>query len=1154
MTSSAADPTETQRALAEPIDQELTKVGFADVTLVGKGGFGAVYRGIETSLDRTVAIKVLDPNHDDDDLTRFLREQRAMGRLSGHPNIVGVLHVDVTSRGEPYIVMPYHARGSILDRIKRAGPMGTSDCLRLGIKIAGALETAHATAILHRDIKPANILVSAYGEPQLADFGISRIAGAFETSARVITASPAFSAPEVLIGEPPTVASDIYGLAATLFYTLTGHPAYERRPGERGVTQFLRIVERVHDDLNSAAIPPELTTVIAQAMAPDGADRQKSAADFGRHLQRVQEMLGYLPDIMVIPEAATASDSVLGAPATEPAARGPYRHSADDHRPTGPSIRFRPPAPARRTVVRNRLIEALESRGARRLTLIHGPAGFGKSTLAAQFRDKLLATGSTVAWLTVDENDCNRVSFLTHLVDAAARVEPDLVAGLIALLQQFGADAEPEVLGRFIDQIPKQGNGFALIIDDWHRIAASPATGILEMLLDSDCPELQLVITSRTLAGLPIGRLRLRDELTEIDAAAMRFDVDETRAFVEERCGLALDTSEIERLTDSTEGWAAAIQLATIGLGPGKTLAVDEISGRHQAIGQFLADNVLENLDPRLSGFLLDICVAERICGELATALSDRPDAQAMLDDIVRQDLFIDRLGGDTDWYRIHHLFADFLRRRLERDNPTRKRELHLRAAQWFSDRMQLSEAVDHAMAAGDTELAVEIVERQGMRLLDRGLSASLMALIDKLPTTLSRTRPRLQVAIAAAQILTRHADLARSALARVDSALSFSSLKPAESSDLQMKADVLRAVFAIFADDVADVHALVGPALEQAAELPQWQVSAAAGADVYASIHTFDLAGALRRQSWAEQYQKESRGPFGVMFAHCFAGLSAHELLEIDTAEMHFETAISVAETIGGRHSVPARLAGVLLGALRYEQGRLDEAEQLLDAGAALGSEFALVDFMIATYATGGRVKAIRGEFFSAKERFDVGQEAAVRFRLPRLEARMRNEQARLGIPASAPDGAPAAPVALDDLSGIAVETAELDESTAIRWLLRRGNTDRLAAAVERAEALHAHTAQHIRPRAHLASGLLLVSALDAAKRRDEASAALSPLLQTGAECGIPRVFIDEGPRLIQVIAGIASEPARLQLGPVVKDFITTILDDGLPLPTWPA
>jgi len=1152
----SADPAQTQRPDPDSIVAELADAGFADATLIGKGGFGAVYRCIETSLDRTVAIKILHPNHDEEDLTRFLREQRAMGRLSGHPNIVGILHVDITDRGEPYIVMPYHARGSIDDRIRDAGPLSTRDCLRLGVKIAGALQTAHLAGILHRDVKPANILISGYAEPQLADFGIARVTGSFETSSKLVMASPAFAASEVLAGHPPTIASDVYSLAATIFCTLTGHAAYERREGDRIITQFLRISDRVRTGLDEASMPLELTAVIERAMELRPGDRQSSAAEFGEQLQEAQEALGFGVDSMIIPAVEAADDT--GSPSTpsvvssQRVGKRPRQSTRFDiyDRPPTPSTRFWPPAPLRRTVVRDRLIATLSAHGPRRLTLIHGPAGFGKSTLAAQWRDYLLANGTVVAWLTVDEDDKNGTWFLAHLVEAAKRVDPDLVSGLDVLIQQFGADAEREVLTRFVDQIHRRGNQFALIIDDWHRVSGSLASRILAFLLENGCHHLQLVVTSRNQAGLRISQLRVRDELTEVDATAMRFDADEVRAFVLERCGLSLDADNIARLTDSTEGWAAAIQLATLTLGPDKNSSVSEISGRHHAIGEFLADNVVDKLDPEISAFLLDICITERICEELAAALSGRKDAHSKLEDIVRQDLFIARLGDDTDWYRIHHLFAEFLRRRLERDNPDRKRELHRRAALWFGERMHLSEAVDNALAADDPQMAVEIVEREGMHLLLRGQSATLMALIEELPPALSRSRPKLQVAVAAATVLMRQSDVARSALARVDSALSFSYLEPSDLADLKIKADVLRGVIAIFDDKVEDVHELVDPALQRAEELPQWFISAAAGADIYASTHTFDLASALRRQSWAEQYQQESRGPLGVMFAHCFAGVAAHELLEIPTAEMHFETAISVAETLGGRKSVPARLAGTLLGALRYEQGRLDEAERLFEASAALGAEFALVDFMIAIYATGGRLKALRREFETAATRFDVGLNAAERFRLPRLAARIRDEQVRLGMPTHIPtDGE----TAFGELAGTALETAESDEACLIRRELRLGGEPRLLRAVERARSLVANIAKHHRPRARLHAGLLLVSALQAAGLQNEACANLLPLLQTGSDCGLRRVFVDEGPLLLQAVSRLQTEAAQGRIGSVPNEFVRSITDEGLLLPTWP-
>src|SRR6185295_13493057 len=164
-----------------------------------------------------------------------------MGRLSGHPHIVTIFQVGTTARGRPYIVMPCHDKGSLEALIRRHGPMDWSETLRIGVKLAGALEAAHRLGILHRDVKPGNILLTDYGEPALSDFGIARIAGGFETTAGVVTGSPAVTAPEVVTGEPPSAAADVYGLGATLFAAVTGHAAFERRSGEQVVAQFLRI-------------------------------------------------------------------------------------------------------------------------------------------------------------------------------------------------------------------------------------------------------------------------------------------------------------------------------------------------------------------------------------------------------------------------------------------------------------------------------------------------------------------------------------------------------------------------------------------------------------------------------------------------------------------------------------------------------------------------------------------------------------------------------------------------------------------------------------------------------------------------------------------------------------------------------------------------
>ncbi|MGW0181553.1 serine/threonine-protein kinase, partial [Nocardia sp. NPDC003345] len=304
---SGDDPVRTRRESTATVATELDAAGFEDAAEVGRGGFGVVYRCTQEPLDRTVAVKVLTTESDEDNRARFAREQRAMGRLTGHPNIVTVLEEGMTARGRPYLVTPFYPLGSLDAWVRRHGPLSAEDVLQIGVKIAGALESAHRLGIVHRDVKPGNILLTDYGEPALTDFGIAHIAGGFRTAAGTVTGSPAFTAPEVLEGEPPTPAADVYGLGATMFCALTGHAAFERRSGEKMVTQFLRITNAPLPDLREQGVAADISDVVEAAMNRDSRERP-SAAALGETIREVQQRHGYAVDEMALQERGTAAD------------------------------------------------------------------------------------------------------------------------------------------------------------------------------------------------------------------------------------------------------------------------------------------------------------------------------------------------------------------------------------------------------------------------------------------------------------------------------------------------------------------------------------------------------------------------------------------------------------------------------------------------------------------------------------------------------------------------------------------------------------------------------------------------------------------------------------------------------------------------------
>ncbi|NDU77895.1 protein kinase, partial [Actinomadura sp. DSM 109109] len=314
--------------------------GYRVLEQVGEGGFSVVYRAHQERLDRMVALKVLSISAvDDAAMRRFQRECKITGRLSGHPNIVTVLDTGTTRSGRPYIVMEYFEHGALTDRIAREGPLAFPEVLRIGVKMAGALAATHETDVLHRDVKPQNVLLSRYGEPALADFGIARLVDSFDaTHTQAFT--PHHAAPEVLEGRPPGIGSDLYSLGSTLYQLLAGRPAFKGRPREGIAPLMLRILNDPPPPLSRPDVPRQVFGIIVRAMAKEPGERFPSAVDFAQALQRVQAELG-LP----VTDVAHGSRGFLAAPGAAPKPPAPDT-SAPPASVWAPSAQPQAPAPA----------------------------------------------------------------------------------------------------------------------------------------------------------------------------------------------------------------------------------------------------------------------------------------------------------------------------------------------------------------------------------------------------------------------------------------------------------------------------------------------------------------------------------------------------------------------------------------------------------------------------------------------------------------------------------------------------------------------------------------------------------------------------------------------------------------------------------------
>lgn len=1102
-----ADPQATQRDVLADIPADLCSAGFDEVTEIGRGGFGVVYRCLQPLLDREVAIKVLTADLDPDNLDRFLREQRAMGRLSGHPHIATIFQVGTTAGGRPYIVMPCHGKGSLEALIRRHGAIDWSETLRIGVKLAGALEAAHRAGILHRDVKPGNVLLTEYGEPQLTDFGIARMAGGFETATGVITGSPAFTAPEVLGGASPTPASDVYSLGATLFCMLTAHAAFERLSGEQVVAQFFRITSQPIPDLRAQGLPAEVAAVIERAMARDSSARLASAAALGDELREIQRTNGVAVDEMARPVDLSVESQT--AAVVLPTIR---RNTVATPTPPTPATKYRPPVPTRSLVSRNRLIDLFRAGGRRRVVLIHAPSGFGKSTLAAQWREELVRDGVAVAWLTIDDDDNNVVWFLAHLLESLRRVRPALAASLGQVLEEHGDHAGRYVLTTLIDEIHEKDDRIALVIDDWHRVADPATTAALGFLLEHGCHHMQIIVTSWSRAGLPLSRLRIQDELVEIDCESLCFNDSEARSFLNDVGGLQLSGKDVDALTASTDGWAAALQLAALSLRSGgdANSLIGRLSGASDVVGEFLAENVVDTLEPDLREFLLATSITERTCGELASALAGVTRGQVMLEEVERRGLFLQRMDDDPDWYRYHQMFAEFLRGRLKHDRPDHLEELHRIASAWFADHGYLNEAVDHALAY-DPIRAVDLVEQDETNLVEQSRMTTLLGIVKKLPQQIVSSRARLQLTIAWANLLLQRHGPMQAAVHRFEASVANADLDETARADLKAEAGVLQAVAEIHADRTENVEGLIAEAMSRPDTLHPQVPGVAGNIAAFAAIYRFDFDAAHRLLDWASPYN-EMMGPFSAVYARCYGGIADRYRLDIPAALTNFREAVEIA-TGAGPHSHAVRLAGALLGQLLYETGDLAEATRLLEESYRFGSEGGGVDYLAARFVIGARIGASRGDRSAAIERLDAGMDAAQRLRLPRLAAAVNNERIRLGIQV-APEVAARlrSNRTIPHNDGIATLTAELDENSAVRLLAASDSPDDQGQACKRAADLAAGIDRQRRPLAALQAELLLIETLTATGRAAEARGGVLRVSARCAEVGLPRLLVDAG------------------------------------------
>jgi LuxR family maltose regulon positive regulatory protein len=413
-----------------------------------------------------------------------------------------------------------------------------------------------------------------------------------------------------------------------------------------------------------------------------------------------------------------------------------------------PTKLYIPPA-RENAVARPHLIEKLLS-GATQpgsFTLLSGPAGFGKTTLLSEFVARLQ---EPVAWVSLDEEDNDPIRFWTYLITACRSILGDVGAAALELFsapQPLSDDAVPTIL---INDFTAQDRTIVLVLDDYHEIRTSSIHAGLLFLIDHLPRNLHIVISTRNDPPWPLARYRARNQMVEIRAHDLRFSDEEALEFLNRTMGLELSFEDVAALEARTEGWAAGLQLAALSMqGRGDIPAfIREFTGSHVYIAEYLVEEVLQSQPDAVRRFLLQTSILKQMNAGLCEAVTDCQDGQAMLAALRRANIFVIPLDNNSQWFRYHHLFADLLLARLRQSLTVEAiAQLHMRASHWYGRAGMANEAIQHALAGGDYETAVRLIEDHTVETLVRGYSITVEGWLNSIPSGLHFQSPKIYMA-----------------------------------------------------------------------------------------------------------------------------------------------------------------------------------------------------------------------------------------------------------------------------------------------------------------------------------------------------------------------------------------------------------------------
>jgi LuxR family maltose regulon positive regulatory protein len=619
-----------------------------------------------------------------------------------------------------------------------------------------------------------------------------------------------------------------------------------------------------------------------------------------------------------------------------------------------------PPRSAPGMIDRPRLIDLISQVQIRRLTVIKAAAGFGKTCLAADWAERLRRSGNSVAWLSLDDDDDEPSRFLFSVAQVLQKVCASVGESALGLIHEIFLLRPQTIVSTLINNLADVDDEVYLFLDDYQWVTHRGIHDAMSFLLRNAPPNLHVVITTRSEPPLPLARLRAQNQLLEIDGSALRFDFDEMRQFLEQEKLGGLTPAELSTLQEKTEGWPAVMRIivATSSLSGQKFgHYVPRLTGVSRPINSYLSE-MLGSLPEDTVQFMLRTAVLDRLSAPLCQAVTGERSSQDLLRFIADKQLLLTPLDQEGVWYRFHALLSGYLRHRLDAEFPDEVPELHRRAYRWYSGQELWMDAVQHATAAGDKKQAIGWIERCAMVLVKRGDLLPLLGWQRLLPTELMRSQMEVRLAIAWGMALAMRFEEALQLVAEIEHD---GVGAPKMEEAFQCECDTIRAVALAVSDDSQAAGSLAAACLARRPSDP-WTANVASNVARFAHWRGGDLVSFYAAPWTPFSDDDNRRNVFATVYRLCLQGLVEFDQLRPAEAERHYLEAMRIAEQHVGSSSVATSLPASLLAQIRSDQGRFDEAEDLIIDRIPIIDATGMLECVLQAYLALVRVARHRG------------------------------------------------------------------------------------------------------------------------------------------------------------------------------------------------